>query len=180
MNQAAGSFTALSTPVLAWTEFVLLSAQMLVTSAQVIGHRTSRMLLAGATPNERDQREFNMMSEEKTAAAVQSAQAMAQGAFKLSQQLAVMAGRQMLSSVPMMMSLASSTTSQQTATRQMNLARAGMANAAEAQSRIVHAMPRIAAKGLKPIHSKATANRKRLAKHANARASGKSRAHQAR
>jgi hypothetical protein len=163
MNQTS-SYSNLFNPFLAWTDVALVSAQMLVTSAQVIGHRTSRMMLAGVSPDQRDQREFTLMSEEKTAAAVESAQAMAKGVFRLNQQLAVMAFRQMLAGVPLMMSLATSATPRQSAARQGDLVRAGMANAAEANSRISASVPRIAHKALKPIHSKATANNKRLAR----------------
>jgi hypothetical protein len=170
MSQTS-NFTMFANPFQAWTNLVLTSTQMLMTSAQVIGQRTSRMMLAGATPDVRDQRELTMMSEEKTAAAVESVQAMAQGMFTLSQQLAVMTGKQMLASMPLMMSLATSITPQQSAARQTNLARAGLANAAQTQSRIAESIPRIAAKSLKPIHAKATANRKRLSKHAATRRS---------
>ena len=163
MNQTP-NYHLIANPFQAWTDFALASAQMLVTSAQVIGHRTSRMMLAGASPNPRDQREFTLMSEEKTAAAVESAQAMAQGVFKLTQQLAVMAFRQMLAGVPLMMSLATSTTPRQSSARQANLVRAGLANSTEATSRIASAAPRIAHKGLRPIHAKAASNHKRLAK----------------
>jgi len=165
MNQTS-PFNMFANPFLAWSDFVLLSTQMMWTSAQVIGHRTSRMMLAGTTPSPSDQREFTLMSEEKVAAAVESTQAMAQGIFKLGQELAVMTGRQMLAGVPLMMSLATSATPRQSAVRQTNLARAGLANAAEANSRIAASIPRIARKGIRPLHSKATANRKRLAKHA--------------
>ena len=162
MNQS--SYTnSLVNPVQSWTNFAMLSAQMMMTSAQVIGQRTSGMMLAGASPTQRDQQELAMMSKEKTAAAVESAQAMAQGVFKLSQQLAVMAYRQMLAGVPLMMSLATSVTPQQSAHRQANLVRAGLANSAEATSRISNAVPRIARKAVRPIHSKVAANHKRLA-----------------
>ena len=171
------NYMMFANPFLAWSDLVLISTQMLFTSAQVIGHRTSRMMLAGATPDLRDQREFALMSEEKTAAAVESVQAMAQGVFTLGQQLAVMTGRQVLASVPLMMSLATSITPQQSAARQKNLARAGLANAAEANARIAASIPRIANKAIKPIHTKATANRKRLVKHATARALHRARAH---
>ena len=177
MNQTSSNFSMLSAPILAWTDLTLLSAQMLVTSAQVIGHRTSRIMLAGATPDPQDAREFTMMSEEKTAAALKSAQAMAQGMFGLTQQLAVMTGKQIMASVPLMMSLAASATPQQSIARQANLARAGLANATQANHRIATSIPRIASKGIKPINTKATANRKRLHKHATARALNKAGAH---
>ena len=165
MNQTS-PFNLFANPFLAWSDFVLISTQMMWTSAQVIGHRTSLMMLAGTAPSPRDQREFALMSEEKVAAAVESTQAMAQGMFKLGQQLAVMTGRQVLAAVPLMISLATSVTPRQSVARQTNLARAGLANAAEANSRIAASIPRIARKGIRPLHSKATANRKRLAKHA--------------
>ena len=163
MNQSR-NYNFLVNPVQAWTDFALASTQLMMTSAQVIGHRTSRMMLAGASPDVRDQREFTLMREEKTSAAVDSAQAMAQGVFNLSQQLAVMAFRQMVAAVPLMMSLATSVTPQQSADRNAKLVRAGLANAAEATSRISSSVPRIAHKGLRPIHSKAAANHKRLAR----------------
>jgi hypothetical protein len=162
-------FNLMANPFLAWSSLVLSSSQMMLTSAQVIGQRIARMLLAGDMPTPSDRREIALMSEEKVAAAVESAQVMTQGMFKLGQDLAVMAGKQMLAGVPLMMSLATSTTPRQSAERQSNLARAGMANAAQANSRIASAVPRIAHKSLAPIHSKASANRKRLAKHAGSR-----------
>jgi len=151
-----GPFNLIANPFLAWSSLMLTSSQMMFTSAQVIGQRISRMLLAGDTPTRSDQREI----------AVESAQLMTQGMFKLGQDLAVMAGKQMLAGVPLMMSIAASATPRQSAERQTNLARAGLANAAQANSRIASAVPRIAHKSLAPIHAKATANRKRLAKHA--------------
>jgi len=159
-------FNLVANPFLAWSTLVLASSQMMLTSAQVIGQRITRMLLAGDTPTRGDQRELTLMSEEKVAAAVESAQVMTQGMFKLGQDLAVMAGKQMLAGVPLMMSIATSTTPGQSAARQANFARAGLANAAQANSHIASSVPRIAHKGLAPIHSKASANRKRLAKHA--------------
>ena len=160
----SGNYLSMVNPMLAWSGFALASTRMLITSAQVIGHRTGRMVRAGASPDLRDRREFALMGKEKVAAGVESAQAMTHGAFGLGQQLAVMMFRQMLTGMPLMMSLATSATPHQSAVRQAKLVRAGLANTAEATSRISTAMPRIAHKGLRPIHSRAAANRKRLAK----------------
>lgn len=158
------NYNLMADPLLAWTDFALASARMMTTSAQVIGQRTTRMMLAGGTPDVGDRREFALMGKEKVAAGVESAQAMTHGAFGLGQQLAVMMFRQMLTGMPLMMSLATSATPHQSAVRQAKLVRTGLANTAEATSRISTAMPRIAHKGLRPIHSRAAANRKRLAK----------------
>ena len=160
----SGNYLSMVNPMLAWSGFALASTRMLITSAQVIGHRTGRMVRSGASPDLRDRREFALMGKEKVAAGAESAQAMTHGAFGLGQQLAVMMFRQMLTGMPLMMSLATSATPHQSAVRRAKLVRAGLANTAEATSRISTAMPRIAHQGLRPIHSRAAANRKRLAK----------------
>jgi hypothetical protein len=159
-----GNYYLMTNPLMAWTEFALGWGQMMATSAQVVGQRTGRMLLAGANPGAADRKEFVLMGAEKSAAAAESMQAMAHGMFALSQQLAAMMFRQMFAAVPLMMSVAASSTPQQSATRQAKLVSVGLANSKEATSRISSAIPRIAHKGLRPIHSKAAANRKRLAK----------------
>jgi len=160
----SGNYYLMANPLLAWTEFAFGWGQMMATSAQVIGQRTGRMVLAGANPGVADRKEFALMSSEKSAAAIESAQAMTQGMFALSQQLAAMMFRQMFAAVPLMMSIAASATPQQAAARRMRLVDVGMSNTNEATSRISSALPRIAHKGLRPIHSKATANRKRLSR----------------
>jgi hypothetical protein len=154
----------MTNPLLAWAEFAMASARMMTTSAQVIGQRTSRMMLAGTSPGAADRKELALMNSEKSAAAAESAQAMAQGMFVLSQQLAAMMFRQIFAAAPLMMSLAASSTPQQSAARQVKLVSVGLSNTKEATSRITSALPRIAHKGLRPIHSKATANRKRLSR----------------
>ena len=159
-----GNYYLMANPMLAWTQFALGWGQMMATSAQVIAQRTSRMMLAGAAPGAADRAEFALMGSEKSAAAAQSAQAMAQGMVELGQQLAAMMIRQMFAAVPLMMSLAASSTPQQSAARQVKLVSVGLSNTKEATSRISSAMPRIAHKGLRPIHAKATANRKRLSR----------------
>ncbi|MEO8164642.1 MAG: hypothetical protein ABI619_04530 [Betaproteobacteria bacterium] len=168
MNQTP-SYHLFAGPFLAWTDFVLLSTQMLMSSAQAIGYRTSHMLLAGDTPDVRDEQEFDDLGEEQASAAVASTQAIAQGMFELGQELAVMAGRQMLTGLPLMMSLATSDTPQQSMVRQSNLAKATQDDVEKANERIAASIPGSARKNLTPAHRPAGANRKRLAKHAAAR-----------
>jgi hypothetical protein len=100
-----------------WTDLALRTSEMLLASAQVIGHRTGRMATAGPSPNARDRKEFTRMGLEKVAAANESALAM---------------GRQLT-------------------TAQM-----------QAGLKIWTDMLRMSSAGLKPIHSRATANAKRL------------------
>jgi hypothetical protein len=56
---------------------------------QVVAHRVNRMMTAGAVPNARDQREFNLMSSEKTAAFMESWLAMSAYVLRANQQFAV-------------------------------------------------------------------------------------------
>lgn len=118
-----------------WTGLALKTGEMMIASAQVISHRTSRMAAAGTPPSERDQREFHLMGQEKIEAAAESAQAMAVGIVRLQQQMGKLAFTRMLTGTRGSRPLVTSRTVVQ----------------------IVH-------KGLKPIHSRAVANAKRLTK----------------
>src|SRR5664279_4822825 len=64
-------------PFILWGDLATKTVEMMLASAQVIGHRTGRMALAGPAPNARDRREFALMGQEKIEAGTQSAQAMA-------------------------------------------------------------------------------------------------------
>ena len=151
-------------PFLMWTDLAFKSGEVLLASAQVIGHRSHRMALAGPTPNARDQREFALMGEEKIAAAAESAQAMAMSMMKLNQQVGALVFRQMLTGATAMMSLASSRTTGQSVARQARLVRDTLANSAAATSQLSTSTARLVDKGLKPIHSRAKGNAKRLAR----------------
>jgi len=151
-------------PFLLWTNLAFKSGEMLLASAQVIGHRSHRIALAGPTPNARDQRELTLMGQEKIAAAAESAQAMAMSMMKLNQQIGELAFRQMLTGASAMMSLAASRTAGQSVARQARLVRDTLANSAAATSQLSSAVARLADKGLKPIHSRTKGNAKRLAR----------------
>jgi hypothetical protein len=77
-------------PFWIWSELTFKTGEMMLASAQVIGHRTNRMAQAGP-PNARDQREFALMGQEKIAAATESAQAMALSMIKLNRQFGALA-----------------------------------------------------------------------------------------
>ena len=98
-------------PFMLWSDLATKTLEMMLASAQVIGHRTGRMALAGPVPNARDRREFALMGQEKIEAGAQSAQAMVAHIMTMSQNATKLAHR-----------------------------------------------------GLKPIHAKATANARRLGK----------------
>jgi hypothetical protein len=73
------------------------SAELIFAVPPVMAHRIARMALAGSMPSERDRREFNLMSAEKTAAFQQSWAAMAMQAWRAQQAFALFWWRACLS-----------------------------------------------------------------------------------
>ena len=150
-------------PFLLWSNLAIKATDMMVASAQVIGHRTGRMASAGVAPSVRDQREFVLMGHEKIEAGSQSMQAMASHMMTASQRSGVQALQTMLRTSAALMSLANSRTPAQMIKRQATLVRALRESAANLADASQYAT-RLAHRGLKPIHLKATANAKRLAR----------------
>jgi hypothetical protein len=72
-------------PFMLWSDLAMKSLEMMLASAQVIGHRTGRMALAAHAPTARDQREIVLMGQEKIEAGAQSAQAMTAHMMAMSQ-----------------------------------------------------------------------------------------------
>ena len=149
------------TPFVLWNDVAIKAAEMMLASAQVIGHRTRRMALAGPEPSTSDRREFALMAREKVEAGGKSAQAMAAHVVTMYQPWGIQAFRDTLRCTAAFMSLANSRTPGQLSARQTAFARAlgqsavGMAGVSKSAARLAH-------RGLKPIHAKATANAKRL------------------
>jgi hypothetical protein len=114
-------------------------------------------------PNARDRREIALMGQEKIEAGVQSAQAMAEHMMAMSQPLGALAFRHILRSSTALLSLASSRTPSQLIARQAALARA-LEQSAVSMADVSKSATKLARRGLKPIHAKATANAKRLGK----------------
>lgn len=150
-------------PVMAWTNLAWKIGEMSMASAQVIAHRTTRMAAAGPNPNPRDQKEFTRMGQEKIDAATESAQAMGLQMLNINLQLGARVFRHMVNGGAAMVALAASRNAGQVITRQAKLAHAVSQSAATA-AEMSQATVRIAAQGLKPIHSRATANARRLGK----------------
>jgi len=149
-------------PFLLWTDLALKTTEMMIASAQVIGHRTHRMRNAGAMPSLRDQREFALMGQEKVTAAIESAQAMMH-AMSVNPALTVRAMKDMWTSAAAVTSLAASCSAAEAMSRQATLFRA-MVNCATSAAKLSPAVARLAHHGLKPIHLCATRNAKRLGK----------------
>ncbi len=152
-------------PFRIWSAFAWKTGEMMLASVQVIGHRSKRMLSAGNSPSAGDRRELALMGQEKFAAAAESVQAMAFGGTRLNQQLGAMAFKQILTGTAAIMSLAASRTAGQSVARQTRLVRDTMTHSAVAMSQLSKSAAHLAHRGLKPFHSRATGNAKRLGKH---------------
>jgi len=150
-------------PLMLWSDLATKTLEMMVASASVIGHRTGRMATAGPAPNARDRREFALMGQEKIEAGAQSAQAMATQMMAMSQPWGALAVRHMLRNSAALMSLAGSRTPGQLMARQAALARA-LGQSASSMAHASGTAAKLAQRGLKPIHAKATANARRLGK----------------
>ena len=119
------------------------------------------MVSAGVIPSARDQREFTLMGQEKMEAAAESMQAMAMQALHMNQQMGMLAYRQMMSGAIGLLS-AASTMAPFSSGQQTKLLRDTLANSTEAMSHLSGATARLAHHGLKPIHTRARGNAKRL------------------
>jgi hypothetical protein len=157
------STTSVTNPFLVWTRLAWKTGEMMLASAQVIHHRTGLMAAAGATPSARDRREFALMGQEKIEAGVESASAIAAQMMTLNPLLGPRAYKHMVTGAAAVMALAASRTAGQAVARHAKLVRT-MTQSAATTAQLAGAAARLAQRGLKPIHSRATANAKRLGK----------------
>ena len=116
------------------------AAELALAVPQVVAHRVTRMAIAGPTLSERDRKEFKLMVAEKTAFA-QSWQAMASQAVLANQALALSILRTAWSPASW-----------------------GKPAAAKLVRQAQGAALGILSKGMSPVHRKADANAKRLAR----------------
>ena len=108
---------------------------------QVVAHRVTRMALAGPTLSDRDRKEFQMMVHEKHAAFAQAWGAMAMHAFRANQALTASVLRSFFTPFS-----------------------PKKPSAASAVAQVQRAALGVLGKGLGPVHRKAVANARRLAK----------------
>jgi len=158
------SLSLYTNPFVIWAEVAAKTGEMMLASAQVIGHRTSRMAAAGVRPSARDRKEFALMGSEKLAAIEESSRAMALRIGDFNARMAGAALSQMLKNSASLMSIASSATPLQAANRQMQLAQRMISAGAAAGADAANTDGHIVGQGLKPVHRRATGNARRLAK----------------
>ena len=153
--------TVLGNPFLQWIDLAWKIGEMSMASAQVIAHRTSRMPAAGPLANARDRQEFSRMGQEKVEAATESARAIAAHLTTMNLKLGARAFRHMATGTAALMSLATSRSVGQSITRQAKLAET-ISRSAITACEFSGSTARLARRGLKPIHARATANARRL------------------
>jgi hypothetical protein len=117
------------------------AAELALAVPQVVAHRVARMAIAGPSLSKRDRKEFDLMVAEKKAAFHESWSAMAAQAFRANQALTASFFQSFWSPLPGRKRLPSSVATQ-----------------------FQSAALGIVGKGLAPIHRKAVANAKRLAR----------------
>lgn len=148
-------------PFFIWAEVAIKTGEMMLASAAVIDHRTRRMHTAGSRPSARDRREFDVMRDEKLKVAGQSVQAMAAQFLTMDPLLWVRAYRQMLAVTAAMMSASAGRSITQLVARQARLVRT-LSESIAPMLALSGATAQLAQRGLAPIHSRATANARRL------------------
>ena len=149
-------------PFMLWIDVALKTQEMLLHSSSVIQLRTGLMAKAGLVPSDADLAEMQLMGHEKLAAATESGAAIANQLHSTQFALVNRAVRHWLAGAVAMASLATSTTPAQISTHGQALVGAATRSAATL-SQLSSAGARIAQRGLKPIHAKASANAQRLA-----------------
>jgi len=151
-------------PFRLWSAVAWKFGELMLASAQVIGYRSELMRSVGDPVDPHNVRELALMGQEKMAAGAESTQAMALDSMMLGQKLGLMAFGQMMTNMASLMSLSASRSANQTMARQSAYAHKTLRNSASATALISRSTARIAQKGMKPIHSRATANASRLGK----------------
>jgi hypothetical protein len=144
-------------PFSVWTDLALNTCEMMVASAEVIGHRAGLMAVAGPIPNVSDQREFALMGQEKIDAAAESARAMAEFVMTMNCQIGAQAFSQMLTGF----SLAASSSIGQSLERQGDLVRT-MTESAITASQLPNSAGLLAQSAVEPIYCRTKANARRL------------------
>ncbi len=117
------------------------AVELAVAAPQVIAHRVTRMAITGSTLSERDRKEFNLMVAEKKTAFAEAWQVMAEQTVRANQTLAASFFRSMWSPGGW-----------------------GNASAGKMAAQVQGAALGVLEKSMAPVHRKAVANAKRLAR----------------
>jgi hypothetical protein len=151
-------------PFLLWSQVTWKAMEMAAESAFVIGRRTQQIALAAARPSRADQRELALMVREKHEAFSEAATAAGVSTIMIGEQMSKLALSQMLSASASMMSVMTSLTPAQYATRQSKLLSDTAANSTGAMSKLLDSSAKATRRIMKPVGKRVKQNAKRLAK----------------
>ncbi|KAF3998845.1 polyhydroxyalkanoate granule-associated phasin [Glaciimonas immobilis] len=160
----ASMVDAQENPYAVWNDVAAQTSEMMTASAQVISHRTTRMALAGPMPNQRDKDEFSLMGQEKIDALTESTYAITMRLMGLQQQVAKLALQELLNGTKGLLALAAGTFLKPISSGRNQMIYRQITRSAKALSQINASLADVAQTGLHPLHSRATANAKRLGK----------------
>ncbi len=136
--------------------------ELLEATMQVVSVRTTRMAIAGPSPDEQDRREFSLMSVEKGEAASESILAMHSGLMNLTMVLAKDTNAHLWATSAAVTTLVSSRSATQWFECQTELLRFATDFPAH-PLQLVSSATSLMQEILAPIHNRATANARRLA-----------------
>ncbi|WP_083200359.1 polyhydroxyalkanoate granule-associated phasin [Thauera phenolivorans] len=148
-------------PVQLWTALSNQATEMMFASAQVIGHRTGRMVTAGPAPSADDLDEFSLMTQEKFEAAAESSSSVAAHWLHLNQQAWTQMCVQLQTGMTAMLSAATSWNPVESMAHHVTLF-AAMSPSADAHTQFSNAAAGLTRRALEPLHARATANAERL------------------
>jgi hypothetical protein len=148
-------------PWAAWLDLGKSYVEMNTAAAQVIAHRTKRIVAAGGNPNSRDRVEFALMGREKLDAAAHSAFAVGSQLLRMNCRAGTQAWIALLRASTDTLSLAASRTPGQLLARHAKLTRT-LSRAGPSAAALSAASASLTRAALKPVHSRATRNAKRL------------------
>ena len=149
-------------PYTVWGNLATQTTEMMTASAQVITHRSVRMAMAGPVPNQRDQEEFSLMGKEKMDALAESAHAMTIRMLSLHQQVAKLALQELMVSTKNLIAFAAGTFLKPVTLGKNKLVTQHVTQSNDVLSQLNASLADVAQIGLQPLHSRATANAKRL------------------
>ena len=161
-NMQRKAFRWAGGPFSIWAELAWKGTEVMLASAQVVGHRTRLMQAAGSSPSPSDRREMQLMWQEKMEAAGESALGMTAELTRMNLQFAAQAFANLMQMSLATLALAGSASPAQSLQRQGKIIRDGIGRSMAAASTISSSSGRLAKRGLKPIHKRATRNAKRL------------------
>jgi hypothetical protein len=161
---ASRTMTLFLNPFLMWSRLVWKAGEMSVAAAQVVGHRTTRLAQSGPVPSAQDRQEFALMGREKAEAVMESAQAAGLRLLMLNQQCMALAFKQMTSVPVALLAIAGSRSPAESLQRQSKLVRDMMTDTVMATSKLSGSTAQVARRALKPVHTRVSANVRRLGK----------------